>query len=146
MTYKKYGKSAFCFYGPTAWNKLPLFLRQASSVDIFKAQLKTYLFTFAFSSNWTCIRKLLCMMVLVLIELVLSCLALMTLWWFPDDLSLSYCKSSVSLIMLYLCLSFFLFYLFTLILLFCCCNSCCFSVKHFELQSLYEKRYTNKVY
>jgi hypothetical protein len=49
MTYKKYGKAAFCFYGPTAWNQLPAHLRQASSVDSFKAQLKTYLFTLAFS-------------------------------------------------------------------------------------------------
>ena len=50
MHYKKYGKAAFCFYGPTAWNKLPLYLRQAPSVDIFKAQFKTHLFTLAFSS------------------------------------------------------------------------------------------------
>ena len=49
MNYKKYGESAFCFYGPTAWNKLPLYLRQAVSVDSFKAQLKTYFFTLAFS-------------------------------------------------------------------------------------------------
>ena len=49
MTYKKYGEAAFCFYGPTAWNKLPLHLRQAASVDSFKAQLKTYFFTLAFS-------------------------------------------------------------------------------------------------
>ena len=49
MTCKKYGEAAFCFYGPTAWNKLPLRLRQATSVDSFKVQLKTYFFTLAFS-------------------------------------------------------------------------------------------------
>ena len=49
MKYKKYGEAAFCFYGPTAWNKLPLHLRQAASVDSFKAQLKTHFFTLAFS-------------------------------------------------------------------------------------------------
>ena len=48
MNYKKYGEASFCFYGPTAWNKLPLHLRQAVSVDSFKAQLKTYFFTLAF--------------------------------------------------------------------------------------------------
>ena len=51
MATKKHGEAAFCFYGPTAWNKLPLYLRQAGSVDIFKAQLKTYLYTIAF--NWS---------------------------------------------------------------------------------------------
>ena len=49
MATKKHGEAAFCFYGPTAWNKLPLYLRQAGSVDIFKAQLKTYLYTIAFN-------------------------------------------------------------------------------------------------
>ena len=46
---QKYGQSAFCFYGPTAWNNLPLYLRRANSVDSFKAQLKTHLFTLAFN-------------------------------------------------------------------------------------------------
>ena len=49
MNYVKYGKAAFCYYGPVAWNKLPLSLRQAASVEIFKAQLKTYFYTLAFS-------------------------------------------------------------------------------------------------
>ena len=50
MAYKKHGEAAFCFYGPTAWNKLPVYIRQATSVDSFKTQLKTYFFTLAF--NW----------------------------------------------------------------------------------------------
>ena len=49
MTYKKYGQAAFCFYGPTIWNKLPVYLKQAASVDIFKTHLKTYLYRLAFS-------------------------------------------------------------------------------------------------
>ena len=49
VTCRKHGEAAFCFYGPTAWNKLPLYLRQAASVDSFKAQLKTYFFTLAFN-------------------------------------------------------------------------------------------------
>ena len=49
MKYKKYGKTAFCFYGPMEWNKLPVHIRQAATVDIFKAQLKTYLYSRAFS-------------------------------------------------------------------------------------------------
>ena len=49
MSYQKYGKAAFCFYGPTIWNKLPVHLRRAPSVDSFKAQLKTHLYTLAFS-------------------------------------------------------------------------------------------------
>ena len=49
MAYKKHGEAAFCFYGPTAWNKLPVYIRQATSVDSFKTQLKTYFFTLAFN-------------------------------------------------------------------------------------------------
>ena len=48
MTYKKYGKRAFCFYGSTIWNELPQYIRRAVLVDTFKAQLKTYLYTLAF--------------------------------------------------------------------------------------------------
>ena len=38
------GESAFSVLGPRLWNSLPLKLRQASSVCIFKKRLKTYLF------------------------------------------------------------------------------------------------------
>ena len=47
MTYKKYGKAAFCYYGPTVWNKLPVYLRQAPSVDSFKTQLIFLILPFA---------------------------------------------------------------------------------------------------
>ena len=43
---KSYGDHAFCVSGPTEWNKLPLEIRQAKSVDIcgYKTELKTLLF------------------------------------------------------------------------------------------------------
>ena len=49
VTTKKYGEAAFCFYGPKIWNKLPLRIRQAPSLDILKKHLKTHLFNLAFS-------------------------------------------------------------------------------------------------
>ena len=49
MNYRKYGEAAFTFYGPKAWNELPLHLKRAASVESFKTQLKTYLSTRAFS-------------------------------------------------------------------------------------------------
>ena len=46
---KKYGEAAFCSYAPKIWNKLPPHIRQASSVDNFKKQLKTYFYGLAFN-------------------------------------------------------------------------------------------------
>ena len=48
VTTKTHGEAAFSFYAPNLWNTLPKSLRKASSVDIFKRQLKTYLFDLAF--------------------------------------------------------------------------------------------------
>ena len=45
---KTNGEAAFSFYGPNLWNTIPISLRKAISVDIFKRQLKTYLFDKAF--------------------------------------------------------------------------------------------------
>ena len=42
---KSHGDRAFCVSGPTEWNKLSLEIRQAKSVDLFKTELKTLLFT-----------------------------------------------------------------------------------------------------
>ena len=39
-----YGRRAFSFAGPRAWNLLPEYLRQASSLSVFRRSLKTYLF------------------------------------------------------------------------------------------------------
>ncbi len=39
------GGRAFCIIGPKLWNKLPHNVRAASSLQTFKSQLKTNLFT-----------------------------------------------------------------------------------------------------
>jgi hypothetical protein len=44
----KAGDRAFSVASPKLWNSLPLALRQATSTDAFKGQLKTHLFTLAF--------------------------------------------------------------------------------------------------
>ena len=41
---KTYGERAFAVAGPTLWNSLPQFMRELTSVNQFKAHLKTYLF------------------------------------------------------------------------------------------------------
>lgn len=38
------GDRTFCIAAPRLWNALPLSVRQASSVNIFKSRLKTFLF------------------------------------------------------------------------------------------------------
>ena len=39
---KTYGERAFAVAGPTLWNSLPQFMRELTSVNQFKAHLKTY--------------------------------------------------------------------------------------------------------
>ena len=46
---KIYGEAAFSSYAPRLWNTLPIEIKQSSSVNIFKKNLKTYLFRRAFS-------------------------------------------------------------------------------------------------
>jgi len=41
---KNYGRRAFSYAGPHAWNSLPEHLRQTTSIDLFKRSLKTFLF------------------------------------------------------------------------------------------------------
>ena len=41
---KSYGERSFQHAAPTEWNKLSLLIRESPSLDIFKAQLKTFLF------------------------------------------------------------------------------------------------------
>ena len=43
-TNKKYWERAFAGCGPALCNNLPLFIRQSESVEIFKSNLKTFLF------------------------------------------------------------------------------------------------------
>ncbi|XP_049912330.1 uncharacterized protein LOC126397522 [Epinephelus moara] len=46
---KKIGSSAFFNYAPKLWNSLPKDIKDTSSANIFKRQLKTYLFNIAFN-------------------------------------------------------------------------------------------------
>jgi len=43
---------AFATAGPKLWKSLPLYIRLAPSVSIFKSSLKTFLFSLAFNSPW----------------------------------------------------------------------------------------------
>ena len=43
-----FGKRAFSKAAPTLWNLIPVSVKQAPSIDSFKARLKTYLFNKAF--------------------------------------------------------------------------------------------------
>ena len=45
-----FGSRAFALCGPTWWNQLPFELKSAESIPVFKKQLKTHLFSFAFDS------------------------------------------------------------------------------------------------
>ena len=45
---KTYGDRAFSVVAPKLWNRLPPELRSVTSVDQFKAHLKTYLFKLAY--------------------------------------------------------------------------------------------------
>lgn len=49
---KKRGDRAFAAAGPKLWNSLPLYIRLAPSVSIFKSSLKTFLFSLAFHAYW----------------------------------------------------------------------------------------------
>ena len=40
----KFSRSGFYFAGPSAWNSLPVWLRQLPTFEAFKKGLKTYLF------------------------------------------------------------------------------------------------------
>ncbi len=44
------GDRAFAVAAPKLWNDLPLPIRQASSLSLFKSSLKTYLFSLAFDT------------------------------------------------------------------------------------------------
>lgn len=46
-----YGKRAFKCIAPSLWNKLPIHIRQALSIDIFKSLLKTHLFKCTYDAS-----------------------------------------------------------------------------------------------
>ena len=48
ITKKKYGDRAFSDSGPHLWNNINLDLKNSPSIEVFKKDLKTYLFTKAF--------------------------------------------------------------------------------------------------
>ncbi|XP_043934439.1 uncharacterized protein LOC122807592 [Protopterus annectens] len=47
---KTRGDRAFAVAAPKLWNELPLYIRQSSSVAVFKSKLKTYFYDLAFSN------------------------------------------------------------------------------------------------
>ncbi|XP_043942670.1 extracellular calcium-sensing receptor-like [Protopterus annectens] len=47
---KTRGDRAFAVAAPKLWNELPLYIRQSSSVAVFKSNLKTYFYDLAFSN------------------------------------------------------------------------------------------------
>src|SRR4029434_3271934 len=49
---KTIGDAAFVIYAQVLWNILPIDIREASSLNIFKRKLKTYLFTLAFNYHF----------------------------------------------------------------------------------------------
>ena len=52
-TYKKTrGDRAIAAAAPRLWNSLPLNIRSAHSINIFKSLLKTHLFSLAFNRTW----------------------------------------------------------------------------------------------
>ena len=48
-TQKKIGSGAFEIYAPKLWNALPIDIKKADSLAIFKRKLKTHLFTLAYN-------------------------------------------------------------------------------------------------
>ena len=45
---KTFASRAFSVYGPSLWNQIPNYLKELSSLDRFKKDLKTFLFNKAF--------------------------------------------------------------------------------------------------
>ena len=43
------GKRSFSYVAPTMWNRLPRYIRESYSIEIFKRQLKHHLFTTTYS-------------------------------------------------------------------------------------------------
>ena len=48
VKYVRLGEKSFSFSAPEVWNKLPFFLRNELSFEVFKKKLKTYYFNLAF--------------------------------------------------------------------------------------------------
>ena len=48
VKFEKLGKKSFAFSGPQVWNSLPFYLRNETSLEVFKKKLKTFYFEMAF--------------------------------------------------------------------------------------------------
>ena len=48
-----YGDRALCVVGPGLWNSLPLNIKTAESLEVFRRRLKTYLFEQCYGSGHT---------------------------------------------------------------------------------------------
>ena len=48
---KKYGERTFAYSAPKLYNDLPVSLRQSSTLNVFKASLKTHLFKLAYEAE-----------------------------------------------------------------------------------------------
>ena len=46
---KQYGERSFSVAGPMLWNKLPLSVKTAPTLEIFRSRLKTHLFQVTYS-------------------------------------------------------------------------------------------------
>jgi len=51
QTRTKFGERSFTVAGPAAWNALPVSVREATSVNLFKHTLKTHLFRLSYPSS-----------------------------------------------------------------------------------------------
>ena len=48
VKFEKLGKKSFAFSGPQVWNSFPFYLRNETSLEVFKKKLKTFYFEMAF--------------------------------------------------------------------------------------------------
>ncbi len=121
---KRSGGTSFSHYAPKIWNCLPNEVREFISIHIFKKRVKTYLFKVAYEHNRV---------------------------WSVCNFAWFYFTSFN--VRVYNFIPGFYFPIFAeslfkvLIILYWCCffNICFMLVKHFELHSMYEKCYTNKL-
>ena len=87
------GDRAFSVAAPKLWNDLPLHIRQASSLSIFKTNLKTHFYSLAFDPAWdfapvllfllffTVLWSILCFMIIMFYDYLCTALCFQ-LWLF----------------------------------------------------------------
>ncbi len=86
---KNRGDRAFSVVGPKLWNSLPIHIRIASTLSIFKATLKTNFFSLAFNIFWLAVQwsfilphpfYSVCFIVCISFTNLLTCFVLQTLY------------------------------------------------------------------